>query len=46
MEVLLIDVLTQQREITVVLSIVKQAQMHGDCLLTGDDDPRDLKEGN
>jgi len=46
MEVLLIDTLTQQREITVVLSIVKRAQVHRDHLLIGADATGDLKEGS
>jgi len=34
MELLLIDTLTQEQEITVVLSIVKRTQLHRHCMLT------------
>jgi hypothetical protein len=44
MELLLIDPLTQQREIPVVLSIVKRTQSHRHRLLAGGDDPGELEE--
>ncbi len=44
MELLLIDTLTQEQEITVVLSIVKRTQLHRHCMLTRGDDTGKLEE--
>ncbi len=45
MKVLLVDDLTQQQQITGVLSVVKRMQLHADGRLTGSNDPGELEEG-
>jgi hypothetical protein len=45
MKALRVDALTQQQQITVVLSVVKRMQLHRHRMLAGGDDPRELEEG-
>jgi hypothetical protein len=45
MELLLVDTVTEERESTVVLSIVKRVQLDQHSMPARGDDPRKMKKG-